>query len=522
MAIAQPNYWLQVESHNDVRDARKRARFFAQKFPDVKAYRTNTGWHAIVIGPMSLSDAEFELEKLRSRGRIPDDSFIVDGTIHKGQVWPVVTVAAPVQGPELRALTDADFFDGGTPDAAKVALGQMLFWDKILSGNKNISCASCHHGLAGTGDGLALPIGEGGVGLGVTRVAGPHRTGAEERVPRNAPPLYNKGALEFTIMFHDGRLFADKTEPSGFRNPAGSALPTGLDNALAAQAMFPVTSPAEMAGNKGENPIADAAAAKNLAGQDGIWAQLAERLQAIPQYVIMFDAAFTNVTNSSDITFVHAANAIAAYEATAFRADNSPFDRYLNGDRRALSGDAEDGMALFYGEAQCSECHTGALQTDLEFHAIGIPQIGPGKGDGLQGLDDFGREQVTEDKADRYKFITPSLRNVALTGPWGHDGAYGTLRAIVEHHLDPVRGLHSYDPGQLALPSFGAKIDATDLVILRDKRALSASIELEPRVLQDEQIDDLMAFLHALTNESSLDLRATIPAAVPSGLPVAD
>ncbi|HBC55680.1 MAG TPA: hypothetical protein DCZ03_00815 [Gammaproteobacteria bacterium] len=70
-----------------------------------------------------------------------------------------------------------------------------------------------------------------------------------------------------------------------------------------------------------------------------------------------------------------------------------------------------------------------------------MPQIGPGRGNGLDGHDDFGREQVTGDPADRYKFRTPSLRNVALNAPYGHAGAFDSLRAVVEHHIDTLNSI---------------------------------------------------------------------------------
>jgi cytochrome c peroxidase len=79
--------------------------------------------------------------------------------------------------------------------------------------------------------------------------------------------------------------------------------------------------------------------------------------------------------------------------------------------------------------------------------------IGPGKGDGFEEHDDYGRERVTGDANDRYKFRTPSLRNVALTGPWRHDGAYNTLEAVVRHHLAPEKSLNAYDVARLfAIP----------------------------------------------------------------------
>ena len=157
--------------------------------------------------------------------------------------------------------TSADFYDNGAPNAGKVKLGAQLFFDKILSGNKNIACATCHHPFAGTGDGLSLPVGEGGRGFGVTRDTGAGAEAIHERVPRNAPALFNLGAREFTHLFHDGRVQSNGAMPNGIESPAGLDLPEGLDNVLAAQAMFPVTSPTEMAWQVGENSLADAAAA---------------------------------------------------------------------------------------------------------------------------------------------------------------------------------------------------------------------------------------------------------------------
>ena len=146
-----------------------------------------------------------------------------------------------------------------------------------------------------TGDGVALGLGEGASGLGRDRVPGStEETAIHERIPRNSPALFNLGATEFTRMFHDGRVEVDSNNyyEGGFITPAKWKLPTGLENVLAAQAMFPVTSPAEMAGQRGENSFAEAKALNNLAGHNGLWEQLAERLQDIPEYVEMFEKAF--------------------------------------------------------------------------------------------------------------------------------------------------------------------------------------------------------------------------------------
>jgi len=171
-------------------------------------------------------------------------------------------------------LRDSDFYDNKVSSDEKVLLGNLLFFDKELSGNRNISCATCHHPMADLGDGLSLPVGEGGLGLGVTRNTGDGLDAIHERVPRNAPPVFVMGVEFFDTIFHDGRIERDPSMPSGIASPAGKNLPEGLDNVLAAQAMFPVTSGTEMAGQPGENAIADAAAAGNLAGSDGVWAHI--------------------------------------------------------------------------------------------------------------------------------------------------------------------------------------------------------------------------------------------------------
>jgi cytochrome c peroxidase len=409
------------------------------------------------------------------------------------------------------------YYFKGRPNPTKVELGRLLFFDKILSGNRNISCATCHHPLADTGDGLSLSVGEGGRGLGVTRTTGRGSDRIHERVPRNAPPIFNLGARQFRRLFHDGRVERASSHPSGFLSPAGGALPAGLDNVLAAQAMFPVTSPTEMAGQDGENEIADAAVAGDV---PLVWERLAQRLRSVPLYVDLFRRAYSDIGAASDLSFVHAANAIAAFETVVWRADDSPFDRYLRGDKRSLNRSARKGMKLFYGEMGCSSCHAGVFQTDHKFHAIGMPQIGPGKGDGPDGRDDFGREQVTGSPLDRYKFRTPSLRNVALTGPWGHDGAFDSLRGVVLHHLDPVASLAAYSIEEAVLPS-RADLDAIDTVVLQDParmEAIAAACEIPSQGVSARKIDDLIEFLHALTDRSSLDLRSDVPPAVPSGL----
>lgn len=409
-----------------------------------------------------------------------------------------------------------------------VTLGQALFFDKELSGNRNISCATCHSPVVATGDGLSTNIGTGGQGLSVLRDAGafpPTEFDPQSRGARNMTPLFNLGHDQFVRLFWDGRVEVDPEIPQGFATPAGGDLPFGFDTQLAALSIFAQTDVQEMLGEVGTNELADAGA--NIHPQIGVWNGLVARLGAIPEYVDLFTAAFPAVNNDpNNITIVQVGSAIGAFQAIAFRSDNSAFDRFLRGDKKAMSKSAQRGAALFYGEANCAACHSGVFQTDMDFHAIGMPQIGPGFGDGPSGREDFGREDFTGDIADRYRFRTPSLRNAALTGPWGHNGAFNSLRAVVEHHLDPATSLANYDPSQIVMPP-REDLDALDLLAFNDPAvtaAITAAIEMDfpDRELSDDDIDDLMDFLNALTDPSAGDLRKSVPVRVPSGLPLAE
>lgn len=417
---------------------------------------------------------------------------------------------------QLQALmAKADVRPPTMPEASSpelVRLGEALFWDPELGGNRDTACVTCHHPLLGTGDNLSVPIGTGGAGLGETRLHDPSR----DFVPRNAPPLYNLGYLEWTVMFWDGRVSGSLD--AGFDSPVSDRLPAGLDSVLAVQAMFPVTSREEMRGRLGDK---DAAGQKNELAviQDyktsQIWPTLIKRLLAIPGYVELFTAAYPDIPDEK-LGFQHAANALAAYQIQAFTFEDSPFDRYLKGEQDALSPEAKQGGLLFFGKAGCSSCHSGGLLTDQRFHNMAVPQVGPGKGRD-QPLD-YGRARETGSACDLFAFRTPPLRNVAITGPWMHNGAYTTLEAAVHHQLQAAASLKNYDASQLSVlikdtcqdqPEVIAAIMAT-----AEEYALSG-VQLTP-----EEFSQLMAFLEALTSPSALDLEHIIPASVPSGLPV--
>lgn len=403
--------------------------------------------------------------------------------------WGVVPIAAPpAQSPAL------------------VTLGQALMFDKILSGNRDISCATCHTMAAHATDGLTLAIGTGGTGTGPSRTLGPGR----QFIPRNAPTLINTSLGGF-YMFWDGRVSGSRF---GFQTPAGPALPPDLPSLVAAQAMFPVMNREEMRGVKGENELA----AFDDSDFVSVWQAVMRRLLAIPEYVSMFQAAFPG-TPTSTLGFQHAATAIAAFQTQALTRTDSPFDRYLAHDDAALTTEQKRGALLFFGDkARCGSCHSGPLLGGGNFANAGVPQLGPGMPTGAPL--DLGRGALPNNEFYRFAFRVTPLRNVELTAPYMHDGAFATLEAVLRHYND-VRGeLRKYDPSGLptALQPMYHGDDATINDVL-----LSLDFRLRDTLgLTGPEIADLVAFLKSLTDPAARDLSALVPARVPSGLPVAD
>ena len=403
-----------------------------------------------------------------------------------------------------------------TVDPAMAELGQLLFYDPVLSGNRNISCATCHHPGLGTADGVALSLGEGGVGLGIERVADPANL-PEQHIPRHAPALWNLGHESFSVMFHDGRLELDPDRASGIRTPLGTEMEMGFASVLSAQSMFPVLSPDEMAGHYSENEIAQAVRMGRITGAGGAWDLLTDRIEAIPDY----RTRFTEVFGPGEITFTQVSDALAVFIEFEWRADQSPFDAYLRGEEVRLSPLAFEGMELFYGELGCAACHSGPFQTDHAFHVTGLVQFGPGKRGRFEDhARDEGRFRVTGDPADLYAFRTPSLRNVAITDPYGHTGAYPSLETFLAAHTAPRAAWDAFDPATVPMPSlegWDAFAPARDPAI-RD--AILAAVPYEDRALSDPELAALVAFLGTLTDPEALEGRLGIPDTVPSGLPV--
>ncbi len=325
-------------------------------------------------------------------------------------------------------------------DARKVELGRLLFFDRRLSFNHTMSCAMCHiptDAFASTQSATAIGM-EG------------------QSLTRNAPTLLN--------VVYQKSLFLDGREPS-----------------LASQPWSPLLSPVEMA-----NPSVGFTI---------------ENIRGLANYETLFKTAFGD--RGLDMETV--GDAIAEYEKSLL-SGNSRFDRWrYGGDEAALTEEQKRGFKLFTGQAGCSGCHLvgdqSALFTDNKFHATGIgykasvfapPQkydveLEAGKVTQVQDQDlksvserkhnDVGRFAVTLDPQDRWAYKTPSLRNVALTFPYMHDGSLKTLAEVIDF----------YNAG-------GIDFD--------NKSSL-----LHPLGLSDQDKSDLIAFLQSLTGDHPADLQ---------------
>ncbi len=244
----------------------------------------------------------------------------------------------------------------------------------------------------------------------------------------------------------------------------------------------------------------------------GIWSALMQRLGAISEYRAMFEAAYPG-TKFEQMTFAHASNAIGAFLVASLSFANSPWDQFLAGDDHALTARQLEGAQTFL-TLKCSVCHTGATFSDEQFHNVAVAQIGPGQGNGETLHDDFGRMNVTGNSDDRYRFRTTPLRNVELTGPYGHDGAIMALRDFVDHYSESDQKLLTYDDGQLE-PALRGSVLLNASLILAQRDTL-----LEGVVLTPDLVDKLMDYMHALTDNAARNLSRVVPARVPSRIPV--
>ena len=357
----------------------------------------------------------------------------------------------------------------------RIALGRLLFFDPILGGEKDVACATCHHPDFAFADRRQFGAGTSGVGLGPGRsVSISAVSGAPVSLePRNTPTILN-------VAFN--------ADESGEPSVGGLQFWDGRVRSLEVQATKPIGSRVEMRGDAYPGTEAEATAA----ALDSVLT----RLRDIPEYRALFAQAFPEAAlrGGGVIDSSTYARAIAAYERELV-SRNSAYDRYVDGDDGALDEQDIEGLTLFFTKGKCSVCHSGPMFSDFEFVVQGVPQEGVGKL--VIPGDDCGREEFTLDPAHRYAFRTPSLRNVALTAPYMHDGVFETLEQV----------LHFYNDG--ALPRHpGVPEDRLD----PDLRA--------PLGLTDAEMDAIVAFLGTLTDPGTTvdPMLLAVPARVPSGL----
>ena len=240
---------------------------------------------------------------------------------------------------------------------AKVELGKQLYFDKRLSKDNTISCASCHDPDKGWSNGEAFATGVRG------QVGG-----------RSSPSIVNSAYS--ALQFWDGRA-----------------------TALEGQALGPISNPIEM-----DMPLEEVIA----------------KLNKIEGYKKQFQAIY-----KTDVTAEGMAKALAAFERTILSGD-APYDRFKAGDTKAMSEQAQRGMKIFFGKANCSACHTGHSFSDFAFHNLGI---------GMEKeKPDLGRFVVTKIEGDKGAFKTPTLREIARTAPYMHDGRFKTLEEVVDYY----------------------------------------------------------------------------------------
>ena len=252
-----------------------------------------------------------------------------------------------------------------------------------------------------------------------------------------------------------------------------------------------------------------------------------ELLNAAPAYRQLFADVFPEVARGEPIDFFMFGKAIAEFEFTLVFAD-APIDRFARGDSEAMTPEQKRGAVLFFGKAGCVSCHavSGLLNemfSDFQKHAIGVPQIAPLFGAGTGNVvfagtgqdEDFGLEEITGNPADRYKFRTAPLRNLAVSPAFFHNGAFTRLEDAIRFHLNVVAGARTYDPVRAAVPGDLAQRVGPPVAAKRLDPLIRRPTPLDPG-----QFDDLVVFVRDGLHDPRVNARTLcqlVPAAVPSG-----
>lgn len=397
----------------------------------------------------------------------------------------------------------------------KEKLGQMLFFDPVMGGPNNTTCATCHVRSKGSVDGLPMAVGIGSSGVGEQRLQSPEAF----VIPRNVLPFFNRGKSDFTALFWDGRV--QMGENGSFESPMGNKLPKGFENLLAVAASFPQVEPDEMLGRSvrrgGENQATYHADLVDITVDPdnfqertlNVYSNLVKRLLGTSvastpmqlEYRKLFQSAYPS-TSEFDIT--HIGNALSAYISLAFQLKPAAWDSYVRGENSALSQQQKKGAMIFFGKGRCAVCHTGEEFSDFKYHGLAVPQLDVGKHGGYL---DYGRAKATGLAIDRFQFRTPPLRNVTRTGPWWHNGVFTSLEEVINHHFNPIPLMFAAQKGRPREAELAGRL-------LRYRSPILS--EIYPMAPND--VLAVVAFLEALQSDPILSTDEALPKLVPSGM----
>ena len=392
--------------------------------------------------------------------------------------------------------------------AALYELGKELFFEKGLSGNKNTSCATCHSPSSQSVDWLSFAIGEGGSGEHIERSLSEN---SDSLITRNTPHLFNlrtdREDQEVQYLFWDGRISFNKethefqTPLSLFNgpNPKRKDITSQLTSALSMQALFPLLNEKEMLGRPNSNKLA-----QFYNDPEKVISAIEEiifRGELKKNYELLFKEAYPT-TPKKRLSIAHLLEAIAHYEIHKFSVTNTPWDQYLRGDKTAITEQEKRGAILFLGKSNCIQCHSGNHLGGNAFESVATPSIGLS-----EYFVDMGRFEVTKETKDLYKFKVPSLRNIALTFPYMHNGAFFELEEIIQHYENIRVSLKEFSPdrelNQVFKTNYAQKIlktKNTPKLIQYKSHQLNTEIALTP--LEKE---DLLEFLGNALTDSSWD-----------------
>ncbi len=392
-----------------------------------------------------------------------------------------------------------------------VALGMRLFHNKSLSANGDTSCSSCHHPALGCGgDDLSMPVGVNALN---PALLGPGRSDGSNVipiVPRNSPATCNT-ALWSRGLFWDNRVGQNArgvvTNSEGVNDLVDDAVGTNDIAMLMAQAHFPVTAAPEM-GDITQFNYDDSLDSEHTLYREEI---LAANL-SVQNWGSLFEAAFGDTT----INYSRIAQAMASYEAVQIFINN-PFFDYVDGDTSAITSNEKRGAITFMNSSTgCTFCHSGSFFTTQAQVPGNYPQIGVGTDDSGNGAD-LGAQGLTGPGA----FRSPTLLNVAITGPWGHNGQFGTLKRNVEHYKGHGASITDYfaDNEMCNLDQFKTLANCTSVLapngLLNSEAILAGNTEFSNNI-SDEEVDLVVEFLNTLTdpdaaNPNSNAIQALIP-----------